>query len=637
MKKILIFAIALTAFSLTSCKDFLDVKPMGTPNQDGYFTNDFQVENAVKSIYAPLADGDDLFGRDSHWEQCTGIFMVPGRTRDWPQLFTLQWNGDESPLKSVFEKCYKFGNRANWIVYSLEKKLADEGGLNYVYTRSLGEAYFIRAWLHLTIAYRYGTGEQGCPWVNYESFLPGGIQTGIPPQKASVTDNYDMIIKDLKRAEQLLPSVDDYSVAEQGRACKESACAMQARAYAYWATWDESQWDNVITVVDKLENDYHRNLLPNFEDNFNEYPETWWNSEYCWSIASNGGFNARTGMEFPGVCLENKGWGVFNGWGQFKPSYDAYEELAKDGENVWSDPEDPSSVDKIVNVRLARTILEYGQPCPFYGNEKFRYYGAQDVETGFQINKWMAPFAHADFVNTGYVNNSGDWPTARVNFHVIRFADCLLLRAEAKLHRGGDAAADINRIRTRAKLTPTTETNLWLALFHERNCELMFENLADQTYDLKRWAIGAGVDQALKSKAILALEAHPRALYHVYRDFYASPIGQKIGSGIPVSGDSVKTDSIGRQWAYIKANDKWELAKYKAVIYPQDSIKLNLAPENPGYEAFGEYAPGVGEYKDFQEMAKTAKWSDHLAVFPYPSEQITKSNGELKQNKGYDK
>ena len=32
----------------------------------------------------------------------------------------------------------------------------------------------------------------------------------------------------------------------------------------------------------------------------------------------------RGGVEWPGVILENKGWGVFNGWGQFKPTQDAY-------------------------------------------------------------------------------------------------------------------------------------------------------------------------------------------------------------------------------------------------------------------------------------------------------------------------
>lgn len=604
MKKIFVFAIALATLSLTSCADFLDVRPMGTPTTDSYFNNDFQIENAVKSIYSPLADGDDLFGRDFHWEQCTGIYMVPGRTRDWPQLFTLQWNGDESPLRSVFEKCYRFGSRANWIIKALTDREKQGETLSYVGKRSLGEAYFMRAWLHLTVAYRYGTADQGVPAVQYEISFPDAdtqYDYSIPEQQATVMDNYAMIIADLEKAEEILPGVNDYSTDEKGRVCKESACAMQARVYAYWATWDASKWSNVITVVNKLENTYHRALIPSFSDNFNDDITSWWNSEYCWSIPGNGGYNPRTGVEFPGVCLENKGWGVYNGWGQFKPTYDAYEEFMKDG-------------DRTVNERLRRTLLEYGQEFDYNG-VTMKYYGEQDVETGFQINKWMEPFRHADFVNAGYVNESGgSWPTARVNFHVIRFADCMLLRAEANLHNNNAsaAAADLNAIRKRAGLEANC-TGTWQELYHERTCELMFETLSDPTYDLKRWAIGQGVDSWLKEKAIAGLEGHPRALFHVYRGYWDSPVGQ----GVDPSDETIV---LGTK---IDPNNGKEV-DVKGIKYA--SVKTDLMDGQPA---------GVGPYKDYIDMNNNAHWDAHLAVYPYPSQEVTKSAGALKQNKGY--
>ena len=616
MKKIFIFAIALATLTLTSCEKFLDVKPMGTPTTDTYFENDSQIENAVKSIYSPLADGDDLFGRDYHWEQCVGINMVPGRTRDWPQLFCLQWSGDEGPLTSVFDKCYSFSARANWIVKSLTDREKAGETLSYVGKRGLGEAYFMRAWLYLTIASRYGTKELGVPQVQYEIAFPDTpYDYSIPPQQASVVDNYKMIIYDLQKAEELLPLASDYTTDEKGRASKEAACAMQARVYAYWATWDASQWDNVITVVNKLEGTYGKGLMPTFSELFNDEIPTWWNKEYCWSIPSNGGYNPRTGCEFIGVCLENKGWGVYNGWGQFKPSYDAFEEFLKDGDSI--DHETGKAAlkadGKMVNERLYRTILQYGQEFQYNG-VTMRYYGEQDVETGFQINKWMEPFKHADFVNTGYVNEAGgSWPSARVNFHVMRFADALLLRAEANLHKGNTSAAakDLNAIRKRAGLSESC-TGTWEELYHERVCELMFETLSDSRIDLIRWAIGEGVGTWLKNKAIACLEAHPRALFHVYRGYWNSPVGQGEN---PTGSTKVLGTKVDPTTG--------ETVEVKGLEY--GSINTNL----------GDPTPGVGPYRDYEQMNKNAKWDPHFAVFPYPSNQISKSAGALKQNAGY--
>lgn len=64
---------------------------------------------------------------------------------------------------------------------------------------------------------------------------------------------------------------------------------------------------------------------------------------------------SRWRFEFPGVVLENKGWGQYNGWGQNKPSYDIYEEMLKDGAG---------------NDRLVRTVLEYGQEFQFLGESR---------------------------------------------------------------------------------------------------------------------------------------------------------------------------------------------------------------------------------------------------------------------------
>ena len=82
----------------------------------------------------------------------------------------------------------------------------------------------------------------------------------------------------------------------------------------------------------------------------------------------------------------------------------------------------------------------------------------------------MDPFKYEDAANKGYINTNGDWPTVRINFPVIRFAEMLLFRAEAYLmtNKADLATADLNRIRKRANVALLTGTATMADLYHER-------------------------------------------------------------------------------------------------------------------------------------------------------------------------
>lgn len=543
MKKY-ISIIALSGLVLSSCSDFLDVQSEGNPTTNAYFTNDQQAIDAIDGLYAPIHQ-ETGFGRELFWEQGAACDIVWGRTRGYNTLATFAYTGDESPISDTFNMFYQNMSRSNWIIKQLlNKKKTTQ--LTDVETRSLGEAYFMRGMAHFWIAYRYGTDEQGVPFVRYEDF-EGDYDNSIPPQLASVTDNYQAIIDDMDQAISYLPKFEEYSDDDKGRAHQAAAVAYKAKVYAYWATWDEGKWNDVIAMVNELENTYGRDLAPTFAEIFSSDFADFWNAEYIWSIPSTGG-STGGGVEFPGIVLENKGWGIYNGWGQLKPSYDIYEEMAKDGAG---------------NDRLVRSILEYNQEFEFFG-EKRRFFSVSDLEAGFQINKYMDPFKHKDATNEGYVNTNGDWPTARINFPLIRFAEMLLFRAEAYLMTGKPelAKADLNRIRVRSNLQPLEGTPTMKDLYHERRCELAFE-YTDHLFDLKRWHRSSNAE--IKELAAKELNAHPRV--RIYED---------------------------------RSN-------------PESTFT-------------------IGDYEDYKEK-KT--YEDYMMVFPYPSNQFTKSNGKLKQNKGY--
>ncbi len=544
MKKNILFWIISASLLTCACSEFLDVQPEGDATTTTYFTTDQQAIDAVDALYERFHQ-EAVYGRELFWEQGGACDVVWGRTRSYPTLATLSYTGNESPLTTVFERMYVVMARSNWVIEQLlDKQSSTE--LTDIETRSLGEAYFTRAWSHFLIAYRYGLGTQGVPFCRYEDY-DGGYDNSIPPQQATVMDNYQLIIEDLDKAIECLPTFEEYDEEDRGRAHDAAAVAFKAKVYAYWATWDESQWNNVITMVNSLENDYGRDLADTFAEVFSSDFNDYWNKEYLWTIPGNGGSQGG-GSEFPGVILENKAWGIYNGWGQNKPSYDIYAEMLKDGEG---------------NDRLVRSILEYGQEFEFFG-ETYTFYSTSDVEAGFMINKYMDPFKYEDAANQGYVNTNGDWPTARVNFPIIRFAEMLLFRAEAYLMTGNaaSATADINRIRTRSNLAELDHTATMTDLYHERRCELAFE-FTDHLFDLKRWHRSSNSE--IKELAETELNAHPRVRH--YED---------------------RSDP------------------YSACT--------------------------VGDYEDYTSKST---YQDYMMVFPYPSVEITNSNGQLTQNPGY--
>ncbi len=472
----------------------------------------------LDSVYVYLCDERTL-GRDLYWEQACANDIVWGKTRGFNNLATLHYDGSESPVYDVSYNIYnRIMNRCNWVIRTLQAKLSGSTP-SEIETRILGEAYMLRAYSHFLIAYRHGTADLGVPFVAYET-VDADYDYVHPEQQESVMKDYELIISDLQKAELLLPLFESYPATDRFHPHKASAAALMAKVYAYWATWDSSKWSDVIPCVSRLEHQYNRALSATYSELFSPDDNSgYWNSEYCWGIPSMISGTPQTFLEekcieFPGVCLEDKAWGMYNGWGQFKPTYDLYAEMAKDNS------------DGVKNDRLKVTILEYGDKIQLFGSS-IRFYSGVNIEAGFMINKYMQAFAPSNAKEIGWVMNNSNWPCTRVNWPIVRFGDALLLRAEAYLATGNASAAtnDLNRIRTRSNLQPLTGTATWADLYHERRCELALEMANDHAYDCKRWAFSG--DPEIRALALEELNSHPTV--RIYEDRMNPDSGYTIG------------------------------------------------------------------------------------------------------------
>ncbi len=480
MKKIIAaIAVVTMGLSASSCADFLDVQPEGNPNQGGYFQTDKEAEDAIGAVYW-IFDKEETWGRNLFWEQGCGDDMVCNQSR-WPSLMNFQYTGDESPLTDNWEKMTEYIARANWVVAGLKAKGVDK--LTAVETRTLGEALFMRAFLHFHIAYRYGRADNGCPFIRYEDY-PNYTETmlsTIPSQQATVMDNYKLIEDDLKEAAGYLPFFETYGAEDQGRAHKVAAWALQVKLYAYWAYHDKTKWELIPDLVDKIEKEGNRALLGDFADVFkmaNNY-----SSEYIWSATGTG--RKEGGPRFPGVCLVNKGWGIFNGWGSLKPS-----------RSLWEEYEEG-------DTRRDISVYSYGMTIKYFGAEQpFTDPAGDKIVSGFMFAKYMEPYTYGQRVldeegnvdasktvlSKHYVSTNGNDMTTDLNIPLIRFAEMVLFKAEAliEMGEGGKAAIELNRLTQRCGLGQPYATATMEDLMHERRCELAGE-FTDRFMDLKRW------------------------------------------------------------------------------------------------------------------------------------------------------
>jgi len=544
MKKIFLPILALACASLVGCSNFLDVKPENSYTVDTYFSSDQQAIDAVDWLDMCL-EQEAMYSCDIHADVCCTNMLVPVRSGmgAYVNNYKLQPTGDDGGMPSIYNSIYGGMAASNWVIERLLKK-EKSTPLTYVENRSLGEAYFHRAFYQYLAASRYGSKEQGVPFVAYETF-EGGYDYSIPPQLPSVIDNFELTIKDFEAAYERLPKISEYTQQELGRPQKEACLAMEARIYSYWATWDKSKWDNVISTVDKLES-MGRKLTDSYALNFSGEPTEFFTSEYCWGLPVVAGGKDGGGVWFNEVLMPVPLAPQLDGWGEYTTSKDMYKDMLADGEN---------------NDRLARNIYKAGDNIVLFGNNVTiqPQYG-DAYTTGYFVYKWCDALTHPDGAHV-YYNTSG---RQNMMFHICRFADCLLLRAEANLAKGNAAQAtiDINKVRTRSHC-PAIATATWADIYHERRCELCFEGM-DYFYECKRWAVGGAAE--IKALAIKELEGHA-----LVGDWQKDESGNWVDMG----------DVEYQVWNFEK---HWE--DYKIALPYPSTVVVNSAgalKQNPGY------------------------------------------------------
>jgi hypothetical protein len=463
MKKIITLLGLVCILLYSGCEK--ELEPYGPVSSANFWKTESDVLSALDAFYE-YTTYEEVTGRGHFWYENCSDNMITGRTNATADLYK---NFTMSPgtgyLNELWPRIYQLIAKANDVLRYVPDMTTIPQSLK---DKAIGQARFFRAYGYLWLAPWYGDSSLngGIPIVTEEMT----VADMDAPRPSSVLDNYDMIIEDFRVAGDLLPSWSQLPAADYGRPYKTAAWAFAARAALYAAQWDESYFDVVIEMCDKvigLTGTDKRGLYPDFttlftiENNFCE--------EYIYSISGN----KSGGPKFHGMGFQNGGFGIHNTWGYYQPTAELYE--AYDANDIRRDA----------------TILVPGQHITFIGQDIHWAVNPPEISspTGMTFRKFMSVFEPVDCLGRT-VNTSGDNHSNELGTCVMRYADVLLMKAEALIWSRGPGNAEaiglLNQIRKRAGLLENS-IGTRIELQKERRLELAYEFMPSHHFDLVRW------------------------------------------------------------------------------------------------------------------------------------------------------
>lgn len=437
-KRIYLFAIVSMGL-LSSCSEFLDEELKGEYTAENFYTTQESAKMAVNAIYNSLY-GSTLwiFGDVASDDAVKGGNAGDQADINFINDFTAAT--DNGVLSTFWQSTYETIARANNVIAYVSSMDFD----HTVRDRLVGEAKFLRAYSYFNLVNIFGK----VPLKLEPQLTSATIHVGL----SEVSSIYAQIEKDLTEAIAVLPISYD---SETGRVTQGAAYGLLAKANLY-----QKDYAGCLTNIQALEDLHQYDLVKNYADLFKVGSED--SSEVLFGIRY---------LINDEVSLGNS----LNVW--FAPSSEGgyyFDAPTQSYVDAFSE----KTVDGTDDPRLDASIGREGKP--WFNNTTFS--SSWSEATGYLVKKY-----NEDMV-TGV-------PKAQctIPYNYMRYADILLMKAEAINEIGGTdavtkASAELNKVRERAKLAPTTVTtqeSLRAVIQNERRKELGFE--FHRFFDLMRW------------------------------------------------------------------------------------------------------------------------------------------------------
>jgi hypothetical protein len=485
------------ALALASCDvdEFLNTQPLGELTGSTFYQSEEDFEAATLGPYSTILNLTyDQFGLG--WWNGFLIpdddvqFRDPNNANDF-----FNWNSGNGDFAWVWLQAYKGIMRANVVLEQLPEAqgFADESNK----ARYEAEAKFMRAYWYFILARNWGN-------VPIVTDVISSVDAAQVPSSQE-GEVWDLIEADLEYAVDNLP--DSYPQEQTGRATHYAALALLGKVELFRAQWfgNNAKYTEAIDHLGQVVSSGQFSLVPDYGDNFRVATEN--NAESLFEVQHTVGDNINAwGPTDLGYGAAGHAWPIY-----VSPScfYDAT------GGHCAPRPWD-IGYGQIDITQALQDEFEPGDPRYYYTmystgetwawttynmdwDDSHTSGEEQWSRTGHTPAKYNRPFDINRYPNNLSTNN----------LRIIRYADVLLMLAEAELLGGGGAAAAtplVNQVRARARETydllcaggapptlncgltnvvPDLTTVTFDDIEHERRVELALE--VHRYDDLVRW------------------------------------------------------------------------------------------------------------------------------------------------------
>lgn len=452
-------------FTTVSCDDYLDIGPPYAQNADTYFKSPADYDKALTGAYDLLQTSylSLWIGEIASDNSIAGGESVTD-TEGLHQIDAMTHGGVNAELRNLWRWMYTGITRVNYI-YEFRDNLEFSGK-----NRILAEAAFLRAYYYLELVKFFGD----VPLIVDKRLSAGDVSSQKRTPKAEV---YAQMEKDLLFAAENL----NWTSTVKGRVTKGAAIALLGRVYLY-----QDKFGEAASTLEEVITDGPYSLFDDVTTLFrvaNEgNPETVFDIEYVG--VEGGGYGCF-------VCLEGNAAVGFHGIRGYEgPVY-------ADGNSYNLPTQDLVDEFEDGDPRLEASILDIEAFKNSQANpDAVKYVEGGGGHTGYYNNKYLKRADELGAPDTDL--------TSPVNHKVIRYADILLMAAEAYNRKSSpdDSRARelLNEVRDRVDLDPVNASGSVLtdAIYHETRVE--FAGEGHRFFDLVRTGKAAAEIEGFASR-----------------------------------------------------------------------------------------------------------------------------------------